>query len=164
MTNLKRGSVSVSKEVSVSAEEFWTMLRDWPGVKKWHPPVDDPPFIGATLKEGHDSRTLPCTRLMHFKGPDATSVAFEETLLHADAEAKRIYYSFDGFRDRMRNYMASTTVDDLGNGRAYVTCSSNFDIPEGASVEDNQAFLAAIYENLVIKGIEAAVKRDRSDG
>jgi hypothetical protein len=164
MTNLERGSVSVSREVSVSAQEFWDMLRDWPAVQKWHPPVDDPPFIGATLKEGHDSRTLPCTRLMHFKSSNAAPAAFEETLLHADAEAKRIYYSFNGFRDRMRNYLATTTVDDLGNGRAYVTCASSFDVPEGASLEHNKAFLAAIYENLVIKGIEAAVKRERSHG
>jgi hypothetical protein len=160
----RHGSASFSSEVAVSADEFWELLRNWPAVMKWHPKVDVPPLIACTLKEGNDPDTLPCTRLMHFATPDGGRASFEETLLYADPEARRIYYTFDGFRDQMRNYMATTIVEDAGPGRSCVTCSSSFDVPEGVSLEDHAAFLAAIYEKAVIRGIEAAAKREHQHG
>jgi hypothetical protein len=86
---------------------------------------------------------------------------FEETLLHADSSARRIYYNVEGVAaGGMRNYLATTTVDEIGPKKARVTCASTFDVPDEESARNVKAFLEAVYDRSVIKGIAGVVKRE----
>src|SRR3546814_10327840 len=88
---------------------------------------------------------------------------FEETLIHADPEARRIYYNVEGVAaGGMRNYLATTYVDEVGPGRARITCESSFDVPADAEVEPVKAFLEAVYNLSVIQGMERAVKQEKA--
>ena len=163
MKTFQRGSVTVSGDVTVSADEFWKLLRDWPAAMKWIPRDSASPPIDVTLKPGDDVNRLPCSRVMHFDVSSGFPASWEETLLFADPQARRIYYTFSGIPDGMRNYIATTIVDDTGRGTAHITCSSSFDLPNtGASMEETNKFLRDVYEHVIIRGIEAAIKREKS--
>lgn len=164
MTKFKRAGAFSAGEVDVSADDFYAMLRDWPAVMKWAAKVNPPaPLVDTTLKAGSDVNVLPCTRVCHFDTTTGFPPTFEETLIHADAEGRRIYYNVEGVAaGGMRNYLATTFVDEIGPGRCRVTCSSSFDVPEDSSADDVKNFLEAVYERSVIRGIEAAVKREKA--
>jgi hypothetical protein len=162
MTKFVRGSALTTGEVDVAADDFYTVLRDWPAVMKWAPKENPPaPLIDTTLKPGHDVNVLPCTRICHMDTSTGFPPAFEETLLHADSAARRIYYNVEGIAaGGMRNYLATTTVDEIGPHRSRVTCASTFDVPDEESARNVKAFLEAVYDRSVIKGIAGVVKRE----
>jgi hypothetical protein len=155
----KRGSVCVTADVDVSADDFWEVLRDWPAVMKWTPADSPAPLLDVTLRDGDDVDVLPCTRIMHFDISKGFPPTFEETLLSAHPEARRIIYVLKDVPGGLTNYMATTFIDDLGDGKARVTCDSKFDVPMSASLEETEDFLQKIYERSVIRGIERAIRR-----
>jgi len=148
--------------VDVPADDYFAMLRDWPAVMKWAAKEDPPvPLTGTTLKEGHDVDVLPCTRVCHIDTSSGFPPVFEETLLSSDPVARRIYYRVEGVAAAgMKNYYATTFVDEISPGRSRVTCSSTFDVPDERSAQMVKAFLEAVYDRSVINGIAAAVKRE----
>ena len=77
--------------------------------------------------------------------------------------ARRIYYTFNGIPGGLCNYMATTFVEDAGEDNAVVFFSSTWDLPVDQSLDDMVAYLAAVYEHMIARGIEAAV-RSRRDG
>jgi hypothetical protein len=162
MTNFVRGSAFTSGEVDVSADDFFTMLRDWPAVMKWAAKENPPaPLVDTTLKKGHNVSVLPCTRVCHMDTSTGFPPTFEETLLHADSAARRIYYNVEGVAaGGMRNYLATTFVDAIAPKRSRVTCSSTFDVPDEESARNVKAFLEGVYDRSVIQGIAGAVKRE----
>src|SRR3546814_1109684 len=136
MANFKRGSAFASGEVDASADDIWAMLRDWPAVMKWCAKGENAPapLTDTTLKEGSKVDVLPCTRICHFVLDSGFPPTFEETLIHADPEARRIYYNVDGVAaGGMRNYLATTYVDEVGHGRERITCESSFRSEEHTS-------------------------------
>ena len=167
MTNFVRGSAYTSGEVDISADDFYAMLRDWPAVMKWAPKENPPaPLTDTTLKKGHNVDVLPCTRVCHFDTSTGFPPTFEETLIHADSAARRIYYNVEGVvaSTGMRNYLATTFVDEVSPRRARVTCSSTFDVPDEETARNVKAFLEGVYDRSVIKGIAGAVKREAAEG
>src|SRR3546814_17258005 len=104
---------------------------------------------------------FPYTTL--FRSPNSGfPPTFEETLFHVDADARRIYYNVEGVAaGGMRNYLATTIVDEVGPNRARITCQSSFDVPEDAEVEPVKAFLEAVYNLSVIRGMERVAQEDR---
>ena len=164
MANFVRAGALCSGEVDVSADDFWVMLRDWPAVMKWAAKENPPaPLIDTTLKAGSTVDVLPCTRVCHFDTSTGFPPTFEETLLHADPEARRIYYNVEGVAaGGLRNYQATTCIDELGPDRCRVTCSSSFDVPDQAAADGVRDFLVSVYERSVIRGIEAAIKLEKA--
>jgi hypothetical protein len=165
MSNFVRGSAFTSGEVDVSADDFFAMLRDWPAVMKWAAKVDPPaPLVDTTLKRGHNIDVLPCTRVCHMDTSTGFPPTFEETLLHADSAGRRIYYNVEGVAaGGMRNYLATTFIDELGPNRSRVTCASTFDVPDEEAARNVKAFLEGVYDRSVIKGIAGAVKREAAE-
>jgi hypothetical protein len=166
MTNFVRASAFTQGEVDVSADDFYAMLRDWPAVMKWAAKENPPaPLVDTTLKAGHNVAVLPCTRVCHMDTSTGFPPTFEETLLHADPAARRIYYNVEGVAaGGMRNYLATTVVDEIGPNRARVTCASTFDVPDEESARNVKVFLEGVYDRSVIKGIAGAVKRESISG
>jgi len=155
MSQFVRGRAYRSAEVDVSADAFWKVLRNWPAVMTWAQGDDPPaPLIDVRLKDGHDVDALPCTRVCTFDTSTGFQPMLEETLLHADPAARRIYYNIEGsMANGMRNYQATTTIDALGPERSRITCSSCFDVPDEATGEASQRFLEDVYDRWVINGI-----------
>jgi hypothetical protein len=162
MTSFVRATAFASAEVDVPAEAFWKVLRDWPGVMKWAIGEDPPaPLIGTALKPGHHVDVLPCTRVCSYDTSQGFQPFLEETLLHADPQARRIYYNIEGVMENgMRNYHATTFVDELGPTRARITCSSSFDVPDEQTAEAMRGFLDTVYRRWVIAGIATVAQQE----
>lgn len=164
MANFKRVSAYASGEVDASADDIWAILRDWGGVMKWVATGPDAPveLTGCEIKDGDSVEALPCTRICYF-APESGFPPFPETLIHADPEARRIYYNVEGVvSGGMRNYNATTTVDEVGPDRARITCQSTFDVPGDADPAPVVAFLEGVYNKSVIKGMERVAREERA--
>jgi hypothetical protein len=162
MSDFMHGAVTVSTRVAVSAGEFWAVLRDWPAVASWVLPEGVTPPARVTLKAGHSSDVLPCTRILESTRQRAYS--HEETLILADPQARRVYYTFNGVPGGIRNYVATTYVDSAGDDAAVVTCASSFDLPVSKSMTRTEKYLKDAYELHIARGIEGAILARRGNG
>jgi hypothetical protein len=157
-----RASAHKSVEVAVSAADFWKVLLDWGALMDWIPKLDeDPPapVVGCVLLSAHGSETLPCTRRVYLQSDGTDPGYLDETLLSVDHETRRLYYNFGGVGvANMRNYHATTFIDETGPRRCRVTCASQFDIPTESQAY-MEHFVEAFYERAIIGGIERFLLR-----
>jgi Polyketide cyclase / dehydrase and lipid transport len=156
-----------SKEVVVAAADYWDVLLDWQGILKWMPAKGSPvPLVRVELEPGHVAGKVPCTRNCYFDTsglPPGVAIpeCVPETLLHIDPVARTIYYNMEGEGPfGMRNYLATTEVDELGPGLTRVTCSGRFDLPEGAPVDVVKSVIEGVYRS-IIDDIPALVVRQK---
>jgi hypothetical protein len=171
MANYVRVHTLRSAELPVSAQAYWDMLLDWQGILKWMPQKDAPvPLVKVELRPGHRPDRTPCTRDCYFDTSHlppgiptgAVPQVVPETLLYVDAETRFIYYNMEGTGPfGMRNYLATTEVDELGTDRSYVTCAGRFDLPAAAPAELVKGFIENIYETGILHGISQAIQRLR---
>jgi hypothetical protein len=157
MTNFNRGSVTIATKVAVPASDFWELLRDWGAIPEWRLPEGVSRPLDVYLKEGHSADSLPCTRVI--VQSRTQDYSHEETLIYVDADARRLYYTFNGVPGGIRNYFATTFVDADGDENAIVTCSSSFDLPDTESMESVEEYLRVAYVDNIARGIEAAIKQ-----
>lgn len=156
-TSYVRATAGATGEVPVAAGAFWAVLVDWGAVMDWHPRLDDDPpapVTGCELLPGHDPSRLPCTRRIHLRDAAGSPYHWDETLLHVDPVARRIYYRVeqpDG--PGPRNYHATTTVDAIGAARCRISCFSQFDVETEQDAAEVRQALVAMYERSVIRGI-----------
>jgi len=156
MSRYIRMTANVSGEVEADAEAFWNILMDWPAILSWmraeNPPVK---LTKVELAPGHRVGQIPCTRLCHVDDsglpPDLKIPPVSaETLLHADHEARMIYYCIEGEGPfGMRNYLATTEVDEITPGRARITCSGRWDLPTGTPRDLVQSAVKSIYDSII---------------
>lgn len=165
MPRYQRVRAGLSDEVDAPAEAIWQMLLNWPAILDWMRVENRPvPLVEVTLKPGHAVGTLPYSRLCRFdlaSLPPGVAVpeVVPETLLHVDPVARFLYYNMEGEGPfGLRNYLATTEVDDLGDGRSRVTCSGRFDLPQGAPADLVKGFIESVYDSIV-HDIAATVKR-----
>jgi hypothetical protein len=164
-----RVRANVSSEIAVAAADFWKVLLDWPGILKWMPRQDGPvPLIRVELKAGHEVGKLPCTRNCIFdvsRLPPGVAIpeCVPETLLHVDHVARFIYYNMEGEGPfGMRNYLATTEVDELGPNRSRVTCSGRFDLPEGVPAEMVKTTVIESVYTSIINDIAGMILRQQA--
>jgi hypothetical protein len=62
----------------------------------------------------------------------------------------------------MRNYLATTTVDELSAQSCRVTCSGRFDLPEAAPVELVKGAIESVYDSIVHDIAATVAKRRQS--
>ena len=171
MSALTRVKTFRSFEIPVAAPDYWAMLLDWAAIMKWMPKVNPPaPLLKVETKPGHSLGRLPCTRDCYFDpsgvpagmDPESIPKCVGETLLYVDDAARFIYYNIDPAGQSpfgLRNYLATTEVDELGPTRTRVTCSGRFDIPVDAPAEMCKALIEGVYEFGIIKGISDTLQR-----
>jgi Polyketide cyclase / dehydrase and lipid transport len=159
-----------SKEVIVAAGDYWNVLLDWQGILKWMPTEGAAvPLVRVELEPGHAAGRLPCTRNCYFDLsalPPGVAIpeCVPETLLHVDPVARTIYYNMEGQGPfGMRNYLATTEVDEIGPRLTRVTCSGRFDLPEGAPVDVVRAVIEGVYSSIV-NDIPAMIARPAGAG
>jgi hypothetical protein len=145
-----------SGEVDVSSDAYWELLLDWPAILSWMRVEGRPvPLISVELAPGHEVGRLPCTRNCRFdvsQLPPGVIIpdCVPETLLHVDPVARFIYYNMEGEGPfGLRNYLATTEVDDLGPNRTRVTCSGRFDVPEGAPAAIVKGVIESVYNSII---------------
>lgn len=165
MANFRRGTAFATDEINISADDYWAMLRDWGAVMKWvdKSPDAPAPLIDTILREGDRIDVLPCTRICLFT-PQSGVDPYPETLLYADPEARRMYYTVEGIvSGGMRNYMSIVTVDELAADRCRVTVQSTWDVPVEADLTGTRDFLEAVYNKSMIQGMVAAITREKEE-
>ncbi|HTK64213.1 MAG TPA: SRPBCC family protein [Pseudonocardia sp.] len=170
MTAFQRVRAHRSDEVDVAAADFWDLLVDWPAILDWMRVEGRPvPLVKVELADGHQVGRLPCTRNCWFdlsELPPGIVIpeCVPETLLHADPVARFIYYNMEGEGPfGLRNYLATTEVDELGPNRSRVTCTGRFDVPEGAPAATVKAVIESVYDS-IIHDIAATASRRASAG
>ncbi len=156
MTQYRRVRPYLSDEVDAPADACWDILLDWPAILDWMREDGRPvPLVKVELKAGHTLGTLPCTRNCIFDTsllPPGIVIppVVPETLLYVDPVARFIYYNMEGEGPfGLRNYLATTEIDDLGDGRCRITCSGRFDLPEEAPPERVRGAIEAVYDSIV---------------
>jgi hypothetical protein len=104
--------------------------------------------IGLELDGKEDA--IPRTRVLRF----SSGLVMRETLLHQDDEAMHIYYNIEGAGAHgIRNYLATTDVDDLTDNLCQITISARFDIPSNSDVISAKSFIDTAH-NIVILGMK----------
>lgn len=148
-------------DLDVPGAAFWDIIADWGALMDWIPKLDENPLVPITdcrLLPGHSASRLPCTRRVFLKGEGAEQPYLDEMLVGIDHEARRLYYGFGGVGPGgVRNYHATTFVDELGGDRCRVTCASQFDLPPDAG--DMTSFIESFYETGIIRPIGALIVR-----
>jgi hypothetical protein len=167
MSRYNRVRAQVSDVVPVAAQDYWALLLDWPAILDWMRVEGRPvPLVKVELAQGHVVGKLPCTRNCIFdvsKLPPGIVIpeVVPETLLHVDDEARFIYYNMEGLGPfGLRNYLATTEVDELGPQSCRVTCSGRFDLPTAAPAELVKGAIESVYDSIV-HDIAATVARRR---
>ena len=155
-TAYTRAQTFAQDVVEAAAADYWQLLTDWPRILDWMREDGRPvPLIRVELEQGHEVGRVPCTRNCHFDTsllPPGVVVpdCVPETLLHCDPVARFLYYNMEGEGPfGMRNYLAMTEVDDLGNGRTRVTCRGRFDLPTGAPGAMVKTFIESVYDSII---------------
>ena len=165
MTTYERVRAHVSGEVDVAAADYWDLLIDWPAILSWMRVEDRPvPLVKVELEPGHEVGRLPCTRrcwfdLTQLPGGVVIPESVPETLLHVDPVTRFIYYNMEGEGPfGLRNYLATTEVDELGPNRSRVTCAGRFDVPDCAPVSVVKHVIESVYDSIV-HDIAATIRR-----
>lgn len=171
MSKYQHLSVSVTKEVPHSAADFWAAVRDWGDVMSWWPHETAPLKIAKVeTRSGSGSGSgsgLPEVRVVFFDktnlppGTDPATVndSVEETLIHADEDARVLAYQLEDGAMGMRNYLAYYEIDELGPKKARVACTARWDIPEGADVAQAKGLIQYVFEGTIIGGVSAMLAR-----
>ena len=144
------------RELSVSASDFWEILIDWGALMDWIPKLDEnppAPVSGCEMLASHSIDALPCTRRVYLQSGGVGQDYLDETLIHFDHATRRLYYTFGGIGPGgVRNYLATTFIDETGSSACRVTCASQFDIAADAA-SDMKAFVEEFYDRAIIQGI-----------
>ena len=133
MTEVFRARIFNQKLVAAPATAVWDVLTDWAGVERLRRPesASGPLSVKETKLVG-DKDSTPRTRVFHFNS-DLPVVS--ETLLHQDDELMHLYYNIEGVGPMgIRNYLATTDVDELTDNLCQVTITARFDAPEGVDL------------------------------
>jgi hypothetical protein len=148
---------SASDVVDAAASDYWEILTDWPAILSWMRIEDGQPvpLVKVELEPGHAVGELPCTRNCYFDTsalPPGVAIpeCVPETLLHCDPVARLIYYNMEGEGPfGLRNYLATTEVDELGPDSTRVTCSGRFDLPEDAPADLVKGVIEGVYDSII---------------
>lgn len=159
-------SASNSGIVDANAGLVWSVLVDWGALMDWY--ANDAanglvPLLKTELEGRPDS--LPLVRVMTM--PDGTKI--REALERRDETAFRIYYSLpnEGGMEGIRNYWATTFVEEISPMQCRVSCASFFDVVDAQRASEISAFFRdVVYARAVIGGLrqhcEALFRKKRA--
>jgi hypothetical protein len=128
--------------IAAPADKVWAALTLWGGAARASAALEGgfPPnplgVIGIDF-DGTEGVT-PRTRILRF----SSGLVMRETLLHQDDEARHIYYNIEGIgAHSIRNYLATTDVDEIADNACQIAISARFDIPSDGDVIQAKSFI-----------------------
>lgn len=159
MRKFQRGQAEVRGIVDASPEDVWELLTNWGGFDLWWIQPEDGgrpgPRIARVELIGNPT-DVPRTRVIYHE----TGSAVDETLLVQNDETRRIYYNMvprrntggPTLRTEFENYLATTMVDELPDGRTLMTFRSEFDLLDGANLELMRCIIEGTYTDAILQG------------
>jgi hypothetical protein len=150
MVKLQRVRIINQQIIEVSAAQAWAWLTDWAGSE--HPlngaTLNDLPLASVTLIGEPDE--VPRTREIDW-GPLGV---LRETLLYQDDETMHLRYNIEDTGPfGLRNYLATTDVDEVSPSCCQITITARFDVPPGGDLLKAQAVINQGHNDIVIEGI-----------
>ncbi len=124
--------VRVEQEVAASPESIWEVVRDFGGIKRWNPGIEDVEVEGSGVGS---------VRTIKMGG----GIELQERLEHVDDVGRSFSYSIIAGPVPVENYLASLTIHEADEGHSRITWQSSFD-PKGAPEADCVALFTGVYE------------------
>ena len=150
MAHIRRVRVVNQQIIDVAASRAWEWLTDWAGTKRTGRPGTAGELALAKISLIGDPEKTPRTREMEFGALGLV----RETLLHQDDELRHLFYNIEGVGPYgIRNYLATTDVDDLSESSCQITITARFDAPEGCDLLKAQALISQAHNEAVIGSI-----------
>ena len=153
MNDIVRARIFNQGFVDASAESVWAYLTDWAGERRQRRPntaMGDLALSKISLEGG--IADIPRTRVMDF---GAFGVV-RETLLYQDDVAMHLYYNIEGTGPHgIRNYLATTDVDPVGDNLCQVTITARFDLAAGQELVKAKSLIDFAHNQAVIGGLRA---------
>ncbi len=149
MTDVFRARIINQMRVSAPAADVWDVLTDWAGTDRLRRPesASGPLSVERVEMEG-DPGSTPRTRVFHF---NSDLPVVKETLFHQDDEMRHFYYNIEGVGPLgIRNYLATTDVDELSDSMSQVTIAARFDVPEGVDVIQAKNIINAAHNGVML--------------
>lgn len=150
--SFERVRVINQRLVDAPADKVWAYLTDWAGTRRSRRAGGMGELTLSKIVLEGEENAIPRTRVMEF---GAFGVV-RETLLHQDDAAMHLYYNIEGTGPHgIRNYLATTDVDAVGDNRCQVTITARFDIEEGAELVKAKALIDFAHNQAVIGTLRA---------
>lgn len=159
MRRFKRGHAEVRGIVDAPIDRVWELLTDWAGLLRWWVKPEDggrpgPDLASVDLVGG--VRDVPRTRVVRH----VTGSAVDETLLVQNDETRRIYYNMvyrqnpggAVLRSEFENYLATTMLDTLPDGKTLMTFKAEFDVVEPADLDLMRSIIERTWTDGVLQG------------
>ncbi len=144
-----RGRIFNQAVVNAPASDVWGVITDWAGTDKLRrPDVDPGPLKVKSVDLIGDPNGTPRTRVFQFEG-DFGEV--RETLFHQCDEMRHLYYNIEGTGPLgIRNYLATTDVDELSSGVSQITITARFDVPENVDIVKAKTVINAAHMGVIL--------------
>jgi len=150
MTQFQRVRVINQQIVDVSAAKAWEWLTDWAGTKRSRRTSTSGDLALLKIVLHGDPDKTPRAREMEF-GPFGT---IRETLLYQSDEFRHLYYNIEGAGPYgIRNYLATTDIDEISDDSCQITITARFDVPPATDLLKAQALINQAHNDSVIGGI-----------
>ncbi|PMS30450.1 SRPBCC family protein [Trinickia symbiotica] len=169
MRKFKRGHAEVRGVVDAPAEQVWELLTDWDALLTWWIKPEEggrpgPDLASVELVGGpHD---VPRTRVVRH----VTGSTVDETLLVQNDETRRIYYNMvyrpnpggAVLRSEFENYLATTMVDTLPDGKTLMTFKAEFDVVEPADLDLMRSIIERTWTDAILQGFRRYFARTKA--
>lgn len=132
------------------AADVWALVRDFNGLKDWHPAVTD-----STIEDGRAASDVGCVRSFHL----ADGAHLRERLLAFSEREMSYSYNFEKTPFAVENYVATLRVRPVtDSGHCFVEWSTTFDCDVAKIDEWVTTFAGAVFKS----GLDAL--KDRFGG
>lgn len=159
MRKFKRGHAEVRGIVDAPIDQVWELLTDWAGLLRWWVKPEDggrpgPDLASVELVGG--PQDVPRTRVVRH----VTGSMVDETLLLQNNETRRIYYDMvyrpnpggAVLRSEFENYLATTVLDTLPDGKTLMTFKAEFDVVEPADLDLMRSIIERTWTDGILQG------------
>lgn len=127
--------VRAEREIPVPAGDLWQTVRQMTGMETWYPGlIRESEVLEATSPQ-------PLRNCIMQDGGE-----LKERILVRDDATRTFVYSIDSHPLPARNVVGTLRIDDLSDGRSYVTWAANMELdPETA--DQILGMIKSMYEN-----------------
>lgn len=137
--------VNVTKSIKVSASDAWTKLSAFSGIENFSP-------IAKSTVEGEGVGAKRSCYL-----PDDSEI--KETLDKVDNNTMDLQYSIQSGPFPISGYVSDVSVKSVGEGKCEISWTSQFNVNEGAPVEEMEGLFTGFY-NTMIESLETLIQSE----